>query len=41
MTSECLNSENEKVNTRSERYSPKVEGPIPVSCNFFAEFILL
>ena len=29
------------VNTRSEHYSPKVKGSIPVRINFFAEFILL
>ena len=29
------------VNTRSEHYSPRVEGSIPVRGNFFAEFILL
>ena len=31
----------ETVNTRSEHYSPRVEGSIPVRGNFSAEFILL
>ena len=31
----------ETVNTRSEHYSPRVEGSIPVRDNFFAEIILL
>ena len=29
------------VHIRSEHYSPRVEGSIPVGGNFFAEFILL
>ena len=31
----------ETVKTRSEHYSPRVKGSIPVRGNFFAEFILL
>ena len=30
----------ETVNTRSEHYSPMVKSSIPVTGNFFAEFIL-
>ena len=29
----------ETVNTRSEHYSPRVKGSIPVTGNFFAKFI--
>ena len=31
----------ETVNTRSENYSPGLEGSIPVRDNFFSDFILL
>ena len=31
----------ETVNTKSEHYSPRLEGSIPVRGNVFADFILL
>ena len=34
-------SDGKAVNTRSENYSPRVEGSIPVTGNFCAEFISL